>query len=200
MSEKKQQNLAEYIGCLRVLESQTSLLYSKIAAKVDYPLVKALLEQIALDSQKHSVLLKGIGESITQQKINEKKCAKNVETLQLTERLIDEVAEMQNISSEDLTRLSSILKTLESSMAEEYFIVIQMKTLEMLMKEINQMYNVDLASVKDIFMNIIYDEDRHTEILEKIKNLVVEKEPPSTDPFVKFQNPDAWSQPPRADF
>jgi len=65
----------------------------------------------------------------------------------------------------------------------------------MMMKETNQMYNIDLNFVRDIFMNIINDEEHHREILETIKQLTVKKEQASNDPFVKFQNPDVWSQP-----
>jgi rubrerythrin len=62
------------------------------------------------------------------------------------------------------------------------------------------MYDIDLYSVRDIFMNIINDEDHHREILETIKQLTAKKEQASNAPFVKFQNPDAWSQPTPSDF
>jgi rubrerythrin len=183
------------MNCLSILESQTSLLYKSISDKIGTPLIKTLLKEIAMDSQKHSMLLKGVSESITQPKGNQKKCSKSSETLQTTERLLKEVAGMEKISSEDLTQLSEILETLESAMAEEYYMLVQMKTLQMMMKEINQMYNIDLYNVRDIFMNIIYDEDHHREILETIKQLIAKKEEASNAPFVKFQSPDAWSQP-----
>ena len=195
MSKKEPRTISEYMNCLSILEIQTSLLYKSISDKVEIPLIKTLLKEIEMDSQKHSMLLKGVGESITQPKGNEKKCSKSSETLQTTERLLKEVAEMKKISSEDLTRLSEILETLESAMAEEYYMLVQMKTLEMMIKEINQMYNIDLYNVRDIFMNIINDEDHHREILETIKQLTAKKEQASNTPFVKFQNPDAWSQP-----
>jgi hypothetical protein len=44
-------------------------------------------------------------------------------------------------------------------------------------------------------MNIINDEGHHREILETIKQLIAKKEQARNAPFVKFQNPDAWSQP-----
>jgi hypothetical protein len=56
-------------------------------------------------------------------------------------------------------------------MDEEYYIFVQLKTLELMVKEINQMYNIDLRSAKSIFINIISDEDRHREILETIERL-----------------------------
>jgi hypothetical protein len=44
-------------------------------------------------------------------------------------------------------------------------------------------------------MNIIFDEEHHREILETIDQLTTKKEQASNAPFVKYQNPDAWSQP-----
>jgi rubrerythrin len=45
---------------------------------------------------------------------------------------------------------------------------VQLKTLELMMKEINQIYNIDLGSVKKIFLNIIRYEETHRELLEQI--------------------------------
>jgi rubrerythrin len=195
MSKKEPRTISEYMNCLSILESETSLLYKNISDKIEIPLIKTLLKEIEMDSQKHSMLLKGVSESITQPKGNLKKCSKSSETLQTTERLLKEVAGIKKISSEDLTQLSQILETLESAMSEEYYMLVQMKTLQMMMKEINQIYNIDLYNVRDIFMNIINDEDHHREILETVKQLTAKKEQASNAPFVKFQNPDAWSQP-----
>jgi hypothetical protein len=200
MSKKEPRTISEYMNCLSILESQTSLLYKSISDKVETPLIKTLLKEIEIDSQKHSMLLKGVSQSIAKPKGNQKKCSKGSETLQTTERLLKEVGGLQRISSEDLIRLSEILETLESAMSEEYYILVQMKTLQMMMTEINQMYNIDLYNVRDIFMNIINDEDRHREILETIKQLTAKKEQASNTPFVKFQNPDAWSQTMPSDF
>lgn len=70
-----------------------------------------------------------------------------------------------------MSELSAKLKIFESIMDEEYYIFVQLKTLELMVKEINQMYNIDLRSAKSIFINIISDEDRHREILETIERL-----------------------------
>jgi rubrerythrin len=63
------------------------------------------------------------------------------------------------------------------------------------MKEINQLYDIDLGSVKKIFLNIIRDEETHRELLERIKTLVKPETELDTAPVVKYQNPDAWSRP-----
>jgi rubrerythrin len=67
-----------------------------------------------------------------------------------------------------------------------------MKTLERMTEIINKEYSVDLTKVKNIFLKIIGDEERHIEILETIKQMTADKKQASNSPFVKFQNPDAW--------
>ena len=196
MGEKNQKNFAEFINCLSILESQTSLLYSDIAAKVAAPLVRALLEEIAFDSQKHSALTKGVSESITHPKKGQKECAKQNPVLQNVFKLQKEISKMQKITSEDLLKLNEKLYLLETQMAEEYYVFVQMRTLTMMMNQINQTYNIDLSSVKRIFTTIIADEERHTELLETVKKMATPEEQSGNTPLVKFQNPDAWYQTP----
>jgi len=198
MSEKKQENFAEFINCLSILESQTSLLYSNIAAKVASPLFRALLEGIALDSQKHSALLKGVSESMPHPKKGQKECEKQNPVLKNVFKLQKEISKMQEITSEDLLKLNEKLHLLETQMGEEYYIFVQMRTLTMMMNQINQDYNIDLNSVKQIFTTIIKDEERHIELLGTIKKMATPEEKSSNTPMVKFQNPDAWYQPPQS--
>ena len=64
-----------------------------------------------------------------------------------------------------------------------------------MMKEINQLYNIDLGSVKKLFISIIRDEETHKELLEEIKTLIYPKEEIESAPVVKYQNPNAWFRP-----
>jgi rubrerythrin len=196
MSEKRQKDFVGFINCLSILESQTSLLYGDIAAKVASPLVRALLEEIAFDSQKHSALLKGVSESITHQKKGQKECEKQNSILQNVFELQKEISKMQKITSEDLLKLNENLQLLEAQMGEEYYVFVQMRTLTMMTNQINQNYNIDLSNVKRIFTTIINDEERHTELLETVKKMSAPEEQSSNTPMVKFQNPDAWYQSP----
>jgi rubrerythrin len=71
-----------------------------------------------------------------------------------------------------------------------------MKNLEYLTKEINQLYSVELDSIREIINSIIRDEEHHRELLSTIKHLIEKSEASKLDntPLVKFQNPDAWVQ------
>ena len=198
MSGKEQKNLAEFINCLSMMESQTSILYKDLSNKVDVSLIKTLLEGISIDSQKHSILLRGVSENINQPKGDLKGCAKNLAILQRVVKLQKEISKMKKITSEDLFKLNEKLQLLESQMGEEYYVFVQMKTLTFMVNQIDQSYNVDLSSVKRIFTGIISDEERHTEVLETIKKMVAPKED-IANPFVRFQHPDAWYQSPAPD-
>jgi rubrerythrin len=194
MTKKEPANIAEYLNCQSIIESQTSMLYSALIAKVEIPLMKTLLKEIEADSMKHSQLLKGVSESIKQPKGTHKQCSKIDQTLLTISKLLKEVDKIDRFTSEDLLKLSEILITLESELSEEYYILIQMKTLERMTEIINEEYSIDLTKVKSIFLKIIKDEERHIEILETIRQLTTKKEEKSNAPFVKYQNPDAWIQ------
>ena len=194
MTKKDTRNISEFLNCQSIIESQISLLYGNLSEKIEIPLINALLKEIELDSQKHSLLLKGVSESIKQPKGKQEECSKNSPTLQTLSKMLKKVAKTDRINKENLKVLSEILITLESDMGEEYYILTQMKTLERMTEIINEEYSVDLTKVKSIFLKIIEDEERHIEILETIKQMTADKKQSSNTPFVKFQNPDAWFQ------
>jgi rubrerythrin len=70
--------------------------------------------------------------------------------------------------------------------------LVQMKTLHLMMKEINQIYNIELTSLRSIFSHIINDEEHHREMLETIKNIIEGHHKADKNPEVKYQNPDGW--------
>ena len=185
--------LASFINCLSLLETNTHLLYKELAEKVEAPLVQSFLLQIAIDSQKHSIALKGVADSIAKPDGNLKDCEKKIgESWRILETLLKDVKGRKKIPSGDFPKLAEKLAVLESVLGEEYYLFVQLKTLELMMKEINQLYNIDLGSVKKIFLNIIRDEETHRELLEKINTLVTQETELDTSPVVKYQNPDAW--------
>jgi rubrerythrin len=188
--------LANLINCLSLLERNTYLLYNELADKVEAPLVSSFLLQIAIDSQKHSIALKGVADSVAKPDGNLKDCEKKIgDTWRIVEKLLKEVKGKKKIPSGDFPKLVEKLVVLESVLGEEYYMFVQLKTLELMMKEINQLYDIDLGSVKKIFLNIIRDEETHRELLERIKTLVKPETELDTAPVVKYQNPDAWSRP-----
>jgi len=88
------------------------------------------------------------------------------------------------------------LMLLESTVGEEYYILVQLKTLQYMTREIREIYNVDLEDLKDILETIIRDEETHRELLSKMKKILVGEEKQIEDiaPAVKYKNPDAWSR------
>jgi len=197
-SSHDSKTITDFINCLSVFESATSLLYKNLADKVELPLVKSLLIEISLDSQKHSALLKGVGESLPKTKWKPKDCPKKIgEAWHVIDAFNNEIAKKEKITEEELPELSEKLVVLESIMGEEYYILVQLKTLQLMTQEINQLYNVNLESLKNIFTKIINEEEHHREVLETIKTLLDRKAQPKADnaPCVRYQHPDSWVQP-----
>jgi len=186
--------IAKYIRCLSILEDKTALLYQNLAERTEPPLIKSLLLSICKDSSKHSALLKGVADSISDSKQNAKDCAKDLgEVWNTVSNYLNEMNRKERISKVYFSELLSKLFALESSLGEEYYIFVQMKTLQLMVREINQLYNINLDKVKNVFESIIKDEEHHREILATIKDIIGEdSREHDTTPKVKYQNPDAW--------
>ena len=195
---KKPQAILDFLKCSSLLEEETSLLYRSLADKVDIPLVRSMLLHISYDSQKHSAILNGMCESLGGSKMKRKDCQKRADpTWRLIEDLRQDISSEKNVHTEALPFLVKKLALLESNSAEEYFVLVQMKTLEYMTKEIYKQYNVQLKDMKDIFEVIIRDEETHKELLSKMRRFLAkdEKKIEDTEPPFKYQNPDAWSKP-----
>src|SRR3990170_651728 len=185
--------LADFINCLSILENDTFLLYKALADKVEHPFVKSLLDSIAEDSLKHSTLLKGVHESIAKTHKEPNDCEKKTgEAWSLLANFNKEIASKEKLSKIELSQLSEKLAFFESILGEEYYMFVQMKTLQLMMKEINQIYNIELTSLRSIFTHIISDEEHHREMLETIKSIIERQHKVDMNPEVKYQNPDAW--------
>jgi rubrerythrin len=199
MAKIKEESVADFLHCACILEERTYLLYKSLADKVNLPLINSLLLHIAYDSQKHAVTLRGISESITKPKKQPRDCEKKLffgKTWTIIERLAGEIARKEGIPREHMSSLLEKLKLLESTVYEEYYILIQLKTLQYMTREIREIYNVDLGDLKDILETIIKDEETHRKLLAKMKKILVgaEKQTEEIPPAFKYKNPDAWSR------
>ena len=199
MTKMKQESVADFLNCASVLEERAYLLYKSLADKVNVPLVNSLMLHIAYDSRKHSVILKGISESIAKSKKQPKDCEKKLflgGPWGLIERLTRNINREKRIPKESMSSLIRKLMLLESTVGEEYYILVQLKTLQYMTKEIREKYNVDLKDLKDVLETIIRDEETHRKLLSKMKKILVGKEKQKEDraPEFKYQNPDAWSR------
>jgi rubrerythrin len=191
---KAENDIVVLFRCSSILEKKTSALYMKIAEKTQLPLIKSHLLHIAHDSQKHSAIFEGISESIRKSKSKPKDCEKKLGQIwQVTQDLTREVASKPKMSEEETAQLVEKLAPIESFMGEEYYVLVQAKTLKFLTKEIRQIYSVNLEKVKYILEGVIRDEETHLE-LSTIKEILIKRELKRQDnvPEVKYQGPDAW--------
>jgi rubrerythrin len=199
MARIKQENVADFLNCASILEERACLLYKSLADKVNLPLINSLLLHIAYDSQKHSAFLRGISESIAKPKKKPKDYEKKLffgGTWGAIERLAREIATKERIPKEHMASLVEKLMILESTVAEEYYILVQLKTLQYVTRKIRKTYNVDTEDLRDILKTIIIDEETHRKLLSTMKRILVGKEKQTEEeaPVVKYTNPDAWTR------
>jgi hypothetical protein len=191
-------SFALFLKCLSILENDVFLLYKSIAEKVDLPLPKSLLLTIASDSEKHSVLVRGVADSIVDVSVNPKDCEKKLgQPWRINKEYYEEISTKDKLNEDELVQLAEKLAVFESALGEEYYMFVQIQTLEMLTKEINQIYNINIATLGDIFSHIIKDEELHRELLITITGLLDRKVKAERDlaPIFKYQNPDSWMPP-----
>lgn len=111
------------------------------------------------------------------------------------ERLAGEIARKERTPRQHMPSLVEKLKLLESTVGEEYYILVQLKTLQYMTREMREIYNVDLEDLRDILETIIRDEEIHRKLVKNEKNLVgEEQQTEDKPPAVKYKNPDAWSR------
>ena len=190
--------LASFLNCLSLLENNVSLLYKELSDKVSFEMAKSLFFTISIDSRKHSVILNGVAAGLAKVSVKPKECEKKLgEAWRVNDSFHTEIKSQEKITEEELPQLAQRLMVLESALGEEYYIFVQIQTLQLMTKEINQLYNINIDSLKNVFASIIRDEEHHREILGMVQNLLTPKEQRKADgaPFVKYQNPDSWMEP-----
>jgi len=162
MKTNSPESIASFLSCLNLLENDVALLYEVLAAKVEQPLIKSLLSYIAIDSKKHAITIKGVSESIAKTKVKPQECEKTLgEIWHITGDFRKEIATIEKITDDELPELSERLAVLEGLFGEEYHVFVQLKTLQLMAKEVGQIYNVNLEQLKHVFSTIIEDEERH---------------------------------------
>ena len=192
---KNADDVANYLYCLGVLEKNAAYLYMSLAEKMEWPLVKSMILQIAYDSQKHSAVLQGIVQSISASKKKPESCANNLKhALDSISSVSKEISRKGKITELDFASIEGELTVLESVFVEEYSVMIDLETLRLMSRKICEVYKLDLGNLGNTFLNIIRDEDTHRSLLADIRRLFLTRQEKRVDnpPMVKYQNPDAW--------
>jgi rubrerythrin len=174
LKHKNPEAFADYLTCLSVLEEETYLLYKEVAEKVEAPLIKALLGAIALDSEKHAEILKGISLSIREPENKQLNCTEIIgQTWQELQSLRKEFSAIKTLKGSSFKEAVEKLHSYEYALGEEYYMFIQIEAIGQITTEINKIYTIDIYSAKNLFLRIIKDEERHLETLDTIKQLLV---------------------------
>jgi hypothetical protein len=138
--------------------------------------------------------MRGIAETISKSTPKPEDCERRLNQIwKKLAALSTGIANREKVADSELSPLANELAGFENSLSEEYFVLVQLKTLEYMTKEIAQTYKVDIEGLKDIFELIIKDEENHREILNSIEDLFFTEEIiKDNTPVVKYQHPEAW--------
>jgi rubrerythrin len=197
MTRNKQESFASFLQCASILEERTYMLYKKLAEPVEHPLIKSLLLHMAYDSQEHSALLKGISGTFSKESKPPKNCEKKLTGIFATiDQLLEEANNEDKASNGNVSTLIEKLTTLESTLGEEYYILVQVKTLQFMAKEIREIYNVDIEDLRDSIQTIMEDEEHHEDLLSKMRKILAgqTEEKEDNSPSFKYETPDAWTK------
>ena len=171
---------ASYLDCLSMLESNTAVLYTALADKVNMPQVKSVLLGAANDSQKHSMQLKGAVENLARTKAKPRGDGKLDGVFNVTYSIYKEIIDEEEITQEDLLALAEKLAVLEKILAEKY-VFVQSKTSQFPEKESDPFRGEDLDYLGSMFARIIDDGEQHQKLLGDVKEFVEQKAKKSAD-------------------
>jgi hypothetical protein len=136
-------------------------------------------------------MLKQASERFGNVQFGEKDCKKGLrEIWNYVTNLLKSTKNKDSFTSDELLKLSKNLAIVESSLVEEYSIMIKLKTLQYMSKEISASYNMDLDEIKNVLELIIADEESHQRILNELtETLMQNKNKALKSSFLKFPTP-----------
>jgi hypothetical protein len=186
---KNRKAVAKFLFCLGILEGRVFQLFGRISEKVELPTVKFSLLYVAYDSLKNSVILGELSKSFAISEVKTKHYERILGGVWKTvDGLSKEILKKERIKEENLLSLVGKLISIYA------VLLVQLKTLKFMSKEISEAYNVDMETLKGILELVIEDEETDTQVLMTIKDLFVEKPKAVTGgPLIaKYTNPDNW--------
>jgi len=189
---KNRKAVAKFLFCLGILEGRVFQLFGRISEKVELPTVKFSLLYVAYDSLKNSVILGELSKTFATSEVKTKDYERILgEVWKTVEDLSKEILKRERIEEENLLSLAGKLIGIYA------VLLVQLKTLRFMSKEISEAYNVDMETLKGILELVIEDEETDTQVLTNIKDLFVEKPEAAIDgtPTMKYTNPDKWYKP-----
>lgn len=155
----EREEVAKALYCLSIIEEKVADAYETLSKKANTSIVRTLLEYISLDSRKHAVLLKGLASTLPEEPTEE--CEKFLG--EAGKWIIDASKKAEDVS--DLPTLIEKMATLESFIGEEYFAMIQLKSLRIIAEK----EGIDLDNLNMVLDWTIQDEERHESILKLLK-------------------------------
>ena len=191
---KKIPEAAKYLyGCL-TLEKEVSHLYITATKKLHSPLLTIITTSIAYDYQKHVTmiqeLLKPLDPSINPDELP-KEFKKSVNAIG---KLIDAIANEDNIDADEVRDLLKNLTSLEDSLQNFYTNFVESKMLVDYSDTLLEVSDLTDEYLKLILNAIMQENLEHREMLIEGLSFHSKNEQKNKDstPVIRYQNPDAW--------
>ncbi len=170
---KSRGELLKFLFCCGLVEERISSAYKSLASRIDDESVKLLLEYISDDSLKHSRILTGIARHFGVEHVDLDECSRIVGSVAL--HIIEDAERIASgtdrITVDKLSSKFDDLVDLEKYFGEEYFNMIQLKLLEVIIEQ----EKIEVGFLKEILEYITEDERRHEKILKTIKSYSSQK-------------------------
>jgi hypothetical protein len=187
--------IADFLGCLSILEIKNNQLFKMLSEKIILSSVKPQLSKIAGYHDKHAKFLSALSEGIGNPKVKPKECEKKLSVVgENIENILKQAKEKEEITLEEL---SYYLQILESTGGAAEYLLIQAETFRILSNEITKLHGMASQQFNELLNEIIQDVEETIYLLESIKKIIHNEQNKNKkkNPLFKYQTPDAWFTP-----
>ena len=164
--------VSSYFNHLGMLENNSAALYDALAKKVKVPSVQSLLQKIASDGQKHTLLLKGLSEKMMIPHVksieNETEFGDAFKIIFVVHQDIDR---KEMLGAVDLLAVSAKLALLENLIDKKYSIS-RGRILRAMERAAGEFQSISLDSFNSFFDRIALDEAQHQKLLAGVEGLI----------------------------
>jgi len=175
--------VSSLLNCLGRIEENTAVVYTALADKLAVGSAKSSFLSIAVDHQKHSVLLKHASFRVAGSNTLPRNDAKSLAgVFQVTYSIYQNVILKDEIAQEELPVFAAKLATLEDLLSEKT-VIVQRRFKVTITKSIDLIIRESFADVGNLFTRMVEDNALHRRLLEahlnfaspkKLDNMVLE--------------------------
>ncbi len=159
---------------LSLLESNTSVLYTALADRTPLPSAKALLLEVASDSQNRSTILRSTSQRLQENKLTLKSNPNVEEVFTVTYNIYKSLIAKDQITPEAFLAFVEKLDVLEKTLAEKYAFL-QLHAFRYRQKTPTKLLRVSLEQLESLLTQMLAEGENHRKLLGSIKEQITQK-------------------------